>query len=138
MRPIGLPLFVCKVRAWLRHSWTIPARALRQREGAGLRLNPAERQIVVGDSVVRLTNLELRLLHLLMSHEGQILSGEQIVSRVWGHDYGDRGMLKNVVYRLRRKLEPDPDMPRYLHTVSGEGYLYVSGDETEAGQAAGP
>lgn len=127
VKPIGLPLFRHKVKAWLRHAWTVPSLALRPREAAGLRLNPARRHIKAGDTVVRLSNLELRLLNLLMANEGRILPGDYIVARVWGYDDGDKAVLKNAIYRLRRKIEPEPGAPSYLHTISGEGYLFTSG-----------
>ncbi len=48
-----------------------------------------------------------------------------LIERVWGFTgNGDNALLKNVVYRLRRKLEPDPSNPRYIHTVSGVGYKF--------------
>ena len=79
-----------------------------------------------GGSVVKLTNLESRLLHLLMSHPNQVLPSEVIVERVWGYvGNGESSLLKNVVYRLRSKLEPDPRQPAYIHTVAGEGYMFL-------------
>jgi DNA-binding response OmpR family regulator len=74
---------------------------------------------------VGLTNLEFRVLHLLMSHPGQVLPAGLIVDRVWGYaGGGDSVLLKNVIYRLRRKIEPDAGEPRYLQTVAGEGYVF--------------
>ncbi|MDX1522889.1 MAG: response regulator transcription factor [Anaerolineae bacterium] len=125
-KPISPPLFLAKVTAWLRRSWTVPAEALDNLEVGPFRLDPASRQLVQADQdSIKLTNLEFRLLHLLMSHQGQVLDTELIVDRVWGHSGdGDNTLLKNVVYRLRRKLEPNPSQPRYLQTMAGEGYSF--------------
>jgi DNA-binding response OmpR family regulator len=128
VKPVGPPLFVAKVRAWMRRSWTVPASALDRLEGGDLCLDPARREVTVGNGpVVKLTNLEFRVLHLLMSHRGQVLLTGLIVDRVWGSaGTGDSVVLKNVVYRLRRKIEPDATHPRYLQTAAGEGYVFYS------------
>jgi len=87
-------------------------------------LDPDRRQLRLPDGgEISLTNLELRLLHLLMSHPGQDLEANMIIDRVWGFETVDSAELKNVVYRLRRKIEPDPAHPRTIQTVPG-GYIF--------------
>lgn len=128
IKPIGPALLVAKVRAWVARSWTVPARSLDVLQVGDLRLDPARRELVAAnESVVKLTNLEFRLLHLLMAHPGQVLEAGLIVDRVWGYpDFGDTVLLKNLVYRLRHKIEPEPAEPRYIETVAGEGYVFQS------------
>lgn len=125
-KPISPSLFLAKVKTWLRRSWTLPTEALDALQAGDLQLDPTRRQVVTPTgSVVKLTNLEFRLLHLLMSHQGQVLDSNLIIDRVWGHTGGgDTVLLKNVVYRLRRKIEPDPSQPRYIQTTAGEGYSF--------------
>lgn len=127
VKPISPCLFLAKVRVWLRRSWTVPARALDSFQVDGLRLDPVRREVVTtGGTAAKLTNLEFRLLHLLMCHRGQVLQSDLILDRVWGYfGGGDSAMLKNVVYRLRRKIEPDPGQPTYIQTVTGEGYAFL-------------
>ncbi len=129
VKPIGHRLFLAKVQSWLRRSWTIPTEALDQLYVDDLRLDPAQRTLIRPDGdAVRLTNLEFRVLHLLMSHRGQVMDTSVIVDRVWGHTgNGDGVLLKNVIYRLRRKIEADPSQPRYLQTDSGGGYSFRAG-----------
>ena len=126
VKPISLSLFLTKVMAWLRHSWTVPTTVLGSLQVGDIRLDPTRREVVTASgSAVKLTNLEFRLLHLLMGHHGQVLEPGVIVDRVWGYTGGgDSVSLKNVVYRLRRKIEPDPSRPRYIQTVAGEGYAF--------------
>ena len=126
LKPISHRLFIAKISAWIRRSWTIPTEALDHLQVEGLRLDSTQRQIIIGDeAVIKLTNLEFRVLHLLMSHRGQVLDTNIIVDRVWGHTgNGDSILLKNVIYRLRRKIESDPSRPRYLRTLAGEGYSF--------------
>ena len=83
---------------------------------------------VGGKAPARLTNLEARLLQLLLANGGHTLPLDRLTSHVWGNrGLGDRQLLKQLVHRLRRKIEEDPASPRYLVTVSGVGYaLYPS------------
>jgi DNA-binding response OmpR family regulator len=78
---------------------------------------------VGGGEPVRLTRLELRLLQLLLANAGHTLPAERLLTHVWGsRGAGDRQLLKQLVHRLRQKIETDAAAPRYLVTVSGVGY----------------
>jgi DNA-binding response OmpR family regulator len=79
---------------------------------------------------VRLTKLEARLLQILMANAGHVVGTERLLVHVWGRrGSGDRQLLKQLVHRLRHKIEADPADPRYLTTESGAGYrLTASGD----------
>jgi DNA-binding response OmpR family regulator len=85
----------------------------------------SERQTVSvrGGPAARLTNLEFRLLQLLLANAGHTLPAERLTSHVWGYrGMGDRQLLKQLVHRLRQKIEADPSNPEHLLTVSGVGY----------------
>ncbi|MFH1143506.1 MAG: response regulator transcription factor [Candidatus Eisenbacteria bacterium] len=78
---------------------------------------------VLGSVPIRLTRLEFRLLHLLMANEDHVLPIERVTGHVWGYrGMGDRQLLKQLVHRLRQKIEKDPAHPEYLVTVPGVGY----------------
>ena len=89
-----------------------------------LQLFPSEKMVLLQNGgAVRLTNLELRLLLYLMNRPGQIVTIEELNQKVWGYNSeADNTMLKNVVYRLRRKIEQDPANPLVIQTVVGTGY----------------
>jgi DNA-binding response OmpR family regulator len=125
-KPISTRLFLAKVLAWQRRAWTVPTESLDSLQAADIQLDPARRELVTANGVViKLTNLEFRLLHLLMSHRGHPLDSNLLVERVWGYEgNGEGALLKNLVYRLRRKIEPDPSQPRYIEMVAGEGYAF--------------
>lgn len=77
-----------------------------------------------GGPPVRLTNLEFRLLQYLLVNAGHTLTAEKLTTHVWGYQgLGDRQLLKQLVHRLRQKIERDPAEPQYLITVSGVGYM---------------
>jgi two-component system KDP operon response regulator KdpE len=129
--PVSPRLFMAKTQAWLRRSLVVPSATLDVLQVGGFVLDPDRKAVMIptGD-MVKLTNLEARLLYLLMSHQSWILETDYLVERVWGHfGEGDSVLLKNVVYRLRRKIEPDPSQPRYLLTESSIGYKFQASGE---------
>jgi DNA-binding response OmpR family regulator len=74
---------------------------------------------------VRLTKLELRLLQMLLANAGHTVGSERLLTQVWGHrSGGDRQLLKQLVHRLRQKIEADPAAPALLRT-SAAGYKLV-------------
>jgi len=79
-----------------------------------------------GGEPVRLTKLELRLLQMLLSNAGRTVSSDRLLVHIWGHrNSGDRQLLKQLVHRLRQKIEVDPALPRHLQTAAGAGYKLV-------------
>ena len=78
---------------------------------------------------IHLTAKEFDLLHFLSSHKGQVFTKEQIYEKVWGYDNApDASNLSSFIRKLRLKIEPHPDNPRYIITVWGVGYKF-SGEE---------
>lgn len=124
--PVSPRLFLAKIYAWLRRAQVVPSAALDEVQASAFLLYPDRRLVQApGRGEIKLTNLESRLLYLLMSHPGWVLETNYLVDRVWGHfGEGDSVLLKNVVYRLRKKIEPDPSQPRYLLTESTIGYKF--------------
>jgi DNA-binding response OmpR family regulator len=120
-KPFSPRTLLARIRTLLRRS-TPEAGAL---VAAGdLAADPETHAVsVAGRTPVRLTALEFRLLQLLLANAGHTLPPERLTLHVWGiSGMGDRQILKQLVHRLRRKIEPDPAAPRYLQTVSGLGY----------------
>ncbi|MGH8250736.1 MAG: response regulator transcription factor [Steroidobacteraceae bacterium] len=78
---------------------------------------------LAGAAPMRLTRLETRLLQILVAQAGHVVSAERLLAHVWGHrGSGDRQLLKQLVHRLRQKLENDPAGRDLLQTESGVGY----------------
>jgi len=78
---------------------------------------------ICGGAPIRLTRLETRLLQILVAQAGHVVSAERLLAHVWGHrGSGDRQLLKQLVHRLRQKLERDPAGGDLLHTEAGVGY----------------
>ena len=72
-----------------------------------------------------LTAIELKMLQMFLGSQGRVLSRAQVVDEVWGHDVfvTDRVVDTHVV-KLRRKVEPDPAVPRHIVSVRGLGYRF--------------
>lgn len=84
------------------------------------------REVLVGGEPVKLRPTEYRLLYHFVQHPGQMLSHEQLLSRVWGPEYvDDRQLLRLYVTYLRQKIEPDPSNPRYIFNERGVGYRFM-------------
>ncbi len=125
VKPISPAIFLAKILAWGRRSWTVPIHTLSLLRAGGYKLDPSRHCLNTPEETeVRLTNLEFRLLHLLMSRPGQIFNAEEMIESIWGgFGEGDQVLLKNVVYRLRKKIEADPSHPVHLQTWQG-GYSF--------------
>jgi DNA-binding response OmpR family regulator len=81
---------------------------------------------ISGGNPVRLTKLELRLLQMLLANAGRTVTSDRLLVQVWGHrNSGDRQLLKQLVHRLRQKVEVDPAAPQLLQTSAGTGYKLV-------------
>lgn len=124
--PIHPEIVQLKLKAWVRRSRTIPVDMLDSLRVGEVRFIPAERTMYFDNhDPIRLTNLELRLMYYLISHTGRTVTAEELCQRVWGSaGEGKKTTLKNVVYRLRLKIEEDPAKPQYIRTVSGVGYQF--------------
>jgi two-component system KDP operon response regulator KdpE len=126
LQPITPLLFLAKVRAWLRQTRNLPYAAVENVHTGRFVLEPGCRRLSLPDgSSAQLTNLEVRLLYILMSHPGQPIDSTTLIERIWGsYGGGDNVMLKNLVYRLRRKIEEKPARPAHLLTDANLGYRF--------------
>lgn len=98
----------------------------------GLLVDFAHRQVKSGGKEVHLTPTEYDLLCELTRNAGKVLTHRELLQRVWGPDYsGENTYLRTFIRHLRRKLEPDPAQPRFLHNELGVGYFVPPPDQEE-------
>ena len=82
-------------------------------------------RIGTGQPVV-LTKLEFRLMQALLAQAGKAVHSDRLLTLVWGRrGSGDRQLLKQLVHRLRHKIEPNPAVPQLLQTAAVSGYKLV-------------
>jgi DNA-binding response OmpR family regulator len=121
-KPFSPRTLLARVRALLRRAG---AEKPSPMAAGDLTLDLESRAVRVrGGAPIRLTDLETRLLQLLLASSGHAMPAERLTTHVWGYrGMGDRQLLKQLVHRMRQKIERDPSAPRYLITVQGVGYL---------------
>ena len=126
-KPLSPSIFLAKIRVWLRHSINAPMSARDSIKLRNFHLIPESRILIIGDNedAIQLTNLELRLLYYLMNRHGRSIPNDELIKEVWGYSAErDYTTLKNLVYRLRKKIEIDPAAPKYIQTETG-GYKLI-------------
>ena len=131
VKPFSPRQLVARVEAVLRRSGM--ALAARTELSAGnLVLDASRSQLTLqGKASVRLTQLEGKLLEVLMTNPSQILTQDQLIDHVWGIGAADRTMLKQLVYRLRQKCAVNLGIPTLIETVSGVGYTLAELPQTD-------
>lgn len=123
-KPFSPRQLVARAHAVLRRAERGTAPAIHQ--VGELAFDPTRREVRIGQGeAISLTPLESRLLSYLMANAGYVLTTEAIIDHVWGPEGGDRDMVRQLVRRLRSKIEPDPANPTFVETVPGLGYGLV-------------
>jgi two-component system KDP operon response regulator KdpE len=124
-KPFGVGELLARVRALVRR---------RAQGGEGppvirfgeVQVDLVHRTVTRGGERVHLTNIEYRLLAVLVAHAGKVMTHPHLMREVWGPGHAENShYLRIYVSRLRQKLEPDPTEPTYLITESGVGYRFV-------------
>ncbi len=124
-KPFSPAQLVARAQAVLRRSGQPN---LPKRLGfAGMLLDPERHAVVTADqTTVALTPLEFKLLETFVLNRDQVLTFDTLIDRVWGPDGGDKAMLKQLVYRLRRKVETENEgVGIIIEAIPGVGYALV-------------
>ena len=91
----------------------------------GLEIRQSQHRVIQGGEDVNLTRLEYNTLVFLASNPGIVLTQTQIFETVWNMDSDScHASVVNVIYNLRKKIEPDSKNPTYIKTVLGVGYKF--------------
>ena len=134
---IGLPFvpddLVARAHAVVRRVHGGAGQVVPRLRIGDLVIDVLNRKVHAGESELHLTALEQALLYLLAANAGTVLSREQILGALWGTDFE---IASNVVDRhvraLRSKLQDDWRRPRYIQTVAGAGYRFLTAAEPRA------
>ena len=121
VKPVSPAIFLAKITSWAQRSNSVQ---ISHRNSPKLQLDSAKRLAITPQGgKISLTNLEFRLLRLLMNRPEYVFRNEEIIHSVWGiSDYSDQTALKNVVYRLRKKLGKERET--MIQTAPG-GYSFI-------------
>lgn len=78
-------------------------------------------------STQQLTQKEALILKALAEREGEVVSREELLEKAWGYElFPSTRTIDNFIVRLRKRFEPDPENPRYFHTLRGAGYRFTA------------
>jgi len=126
-KPLSPRRLLAHIAAVLRRSSAAhPAAASPIITAGPIALDPLRHEVFRDGRKVKVTPTESRLLHVLLTHPGQVLTPGIISKRVWGHaEGGNSGLVKTYMYHLRQKVELDAKSPRHILTVPGRGYTFT-------------
>ena len=120
-KPFGTGELLARMRVALRKSIQQSPEPVYKVDG--LEVDLEHRRVFVQEKEIQLTPTEYDLLRLLVTHAGKVLTHNQILRQMWGPAYTEQPHLLRVnISNLRRKIEPEPNRPRYILTELGVGY----------------
>lgn len=125
IKPFDSKELLARVSALLRRLGKTPLTPVLQYQFGDVTVDFGRREVLRAGTPLNLAAKELQLLRQLIDHRGQVLSRERLLSRVW-HDQpfiGPRTVDVHIAW-LRQKLEENPQLPRHILTVRGEGYSF--------------
>jgi len=124
-KPFSIRELVARVKAVLRRVQALPAEQERYSFG-DVEVNLRNYQVLRRGKSVDFSSLEFELLKYFLSHRGETLSRDHLLDEVWGYaHYPTTRTVDAHIVRLRQKLEPIPDEPKFFLTVHGVGYKFV-------------
>ena len=128
-KPFKLAVFLSRINALLRRSENFNT-AVTELSSGGISVQLLKGEVYKKGEPVELTASEYKLLCLFMENPDQILSSEQILSRLWDYNesYIDNNSLTVYIRRLRTKIEDNPGEPKRIVTVRGMGYKWNAVD----------
>jgi len=124
-KPFDASVLMARVRAHLRRR--------RPKDGLDLfvtddfAIDFGERTVTRQQQKMQLRRKEYELLRYFVMHRGEAMSHQALLRAIWGQDYREEsGLLQLVIMKLRKKIEPDPNLPRYILTIPWFGYRFES------------
>lgn len=135
-KPFGMKEVLARIRVALRHLAQVQAGTEPHIRVGPLEVDVARRRVRLHDRDVSLTPTEYDLLKLLLTQRGKILTRQMLLTQLWGKDaYMRSHSLHVYIAQLRQKIEPQPDRPRFIETISGVGYRFNDEEEGETESA---
>ena len=125
-KPFGVGELLARVRALLRRHWQA-GEASPHHQFGDVEVDLSRRIVSRGGVEIHLTQIEYRLLAVMLANSGKVLTHRYLIREVWGPGHSEQGhYLRIYVGRLRQKLEMDPTQPQHLLTETGVGYRFQS------------
>lgn len=126
LKPFSPRQLVARVKSVLRRTTSGRMISKEPYTFKDIRFDPATRTFSrTGSDPIVLTRLETQLMDTLMLNQGQILPAENLITQVWGPNGGSLEMLRQLVHRLRQKVEVVPEHPKLIKNLPGVGYGFI-------------
>jgi len=126
IKPFGIEELLARVRVALRHSAQAQGRQETVIKAGPLVIDLPRHAVRRDGAEIKLTATEFKLLAYLAANTGRVLTHQSILTHVWGEaEAGHIEYLRVYMRQLRKKLEADPESPRYLLTEPGVGYRFL-------------
>ncbi len=124
-KPFSIRELLARVKAVLRRAKVLPVDQERF-AFENIEVNLRRHEVRRGGEAIPFSTKEFELLKCFLSHPGEALSRDRLLDEVWGYDnYPTTRTVDAHMLRLRQKLEPNPEEPRFFLTVHGVGYKFV-------------
>ena len=133
-KPFGMGELLARLRAALRRSTPSDESPIVSTPDfvIDLRTRSVTKVVEVGSEDIKLTPTEWGVVEVLVRNAGRLVASREILQTVWGPQYGDEtNYLRVHMTHIRRKLEPEPAVPRYFLTEAGMGYRFVPASTDE-------
>ncbi len=128
-KPFGAEELVARVETVLRRSRTLEAPVAPVLIIGSLAIDLTQRKVTLEGQEVNLSQTEYRLLQCLATNAGRVIVQEELQGKVWGPEYREHYEgLRVYIWRLRQKIEKDPQHPSYVLTKPGVGYMLAYPD----------
>uniref|UniRef100_A0A831TFK5 Response regulator transcription factor n=1 Tax=Thermorudis peleae TaxID=1382356 RepID=A0A831TFK5_9BACT len=128
-KPFGIAELLARIRVALRHAARPTQGAVPLVRAGEIEVDFESRRVTIQGREVRLTPTEYELLKVFLTHPNKVLTDRFLLQQVWGPEFSHADHYLHVyVARLRKKLEPDPQQPRYIRTEPGVGYRFTVDD----------
>jgi two-component system KDP operon response regulator KdpE len=122
-KPFGSEELMARIRAGLRRA--APTESMPAFVSSDLKIDFEKRVVSAKGQPIRLTPKEFELLRHLVANQGKAQGHRRLLQAVWGPDYGEETeYLRVFINQLRKKIEPDPKHPLYIHTEPWVGYRF--------------
>lgn len=129
-KPFGVNELLARVRAALRRSQ--PADESPVVTTPDFSIDLRSHAVTSHDRDIKLTPIEWSLVEMLVRNAGRLVPSRELLQSVWGPQYGDEtNYLRVHMAHIRRKIEPEPSVPRYFLTEAGMGYRFDSHDDVD-------
>lgn len=127
-KPFSINELIARVNSLIRRFTTLNPSTGSETESIIFKemvIDKANRLVTINGNIIDLTGKEFDLLFFLATNKGRVFTKKQIYTQVWEEDYAfDDSNIMSFISKLRKKIEPNPELPFYIQTVRGVGYRF--------------